>query len=266
MTAFELWPPPVPPEQHSHQDLFKARISSGLSSLPATSPTPPHEKVSSLFPLLSGYRPESNLWRTPSSPLIFLLLDFTTWPLGMLSLCLPTLHTHSPLLYLVPCKWIESYSSPLYSSSFPSRPTHHPSPLCSLLQQVELSGPTGFPLRSTNRRPQQEAGGREVSEAAAFISRAPFLQSLQRKWFLSPMSQLLSMRLSPCEFWICPLTLSALERGWSSVNYPWDAALPLTNFLHSPTTLQRVLVLSSPQILSFACAETLTDVSSFILA
>lgn len=163
MTAFELWPPPVPPERHSHQDLFKARISSGLSSLPATSPTPPHEKVSSLFPLLSGYRPESNLWRTPSSPLIFLLLDFTTWPLGMLSLCLPTLHTHSPLLYLVPCKWIESYSSPLYSSSFPSRPTHHPSPLCSLLQQVELSGPMASHYAQPTGGPsRRQEGGRWV--------------------------------------------------------------------------------------------------------
>ena len=162
MTAFELWPPPVPPEQHSQQDLFEARISLGSSSLPATSPAPPHEKVSNLFPLLPGYRPESKLWCMPSSPLIFLLLEFTTWPLCMLSPCLPTPHTHSPLLYLVPYKWIESHSSPLYSSSFPSRPTHHPSLLCSLLQQIELSGPACLAHWLPIMLNQQEApaGGR----------------------------------------------------------------------------------------------------------
>ena len=82
--------------QLSPQDFIRFLLS------PATSPAPPHENLSDLFPLLPGYRPESNLTSTLSSPLtiwegcFFLLLDVTTRPSRTLSPCLPLPHTPAP--------------------------------------------------------------------------------------------------------------------------------------------------------------------------
>ena len=68
---------------------------------------PPHENLSSLFPLFPGFRPESKLTSTLSCPLtiwedcFFLLLDVTAQPLCIVSLPASTSHS-SPLLYLCP--------------------------------------------------------------------------------------------------------------------------------------------------------------------